>query len=97
MAAVAPLAILIGAFAAVALVFASFWQPIFARLGTFGSRFAGDLEGAGMKVEPQQFVFILAGVAVASWVLLLVLFRPGVPGAARRAAAPRSRRRPRRG
>jgi tight adherence protein B len=60
-------------------VFASFWEPIFARLGTFGTRFTRDLEGAGMKVEPQQFAFILAGVAVATWVLLLVVFRPGIP------------------
>lgn len=78
MAAVAPFAILLGALAAIALVFASFWEPIFARLGTFGSRFTRDLEAAGMKVEPQQFVFILAGVAVATWVVLLVVFRPGL-------------------
>jgi tight adherence protein B len=76
MAAVAPFAILIGAVIAIGLLFASFSEPLFARLGSFGTRFAVDLEAAGMRIEPQHFVFVLAGVAVGLWVLLLVLMHP---------------------
>ena len=78
MAAVAPIAILLGAVAAIGLLFASFSEPIFARLGTFGSRFAVGLEAAGMRIEPQHFVFVLAGVALALWVLLLVVIHPAI-------------------
>ena len=78
MAAVAPYAILLGAVAAIGLLFASFWEPLFARLGKLGPRFTTDLEAAGMRIEPAHFVFVLAGVAVAAWVLLLLLFRPGL-------------------
>ncbi len=78
MAAVAPFAILIGAVIAIGLLFASFSEPLFARLGSFGSRFAVDLEAAGMRIEPQHFVFVLAGVAVGLWVLLLVLMHPAL-------------------
>ena len=81
MAAVAPFAILFGAFAALALVFGSFWDPIVARFGatsTVGKRFADDLEAAGMKVEPQQFVLVVGGVGVAIWFVLMLLLRPGM-------------------
>jgi tight adherence protein B len=76
MAAVAPFAILVGAVAAIGLLFASFSEPLFARLGKFGARFAVDLEAAGMAIEPQHFVFVLAGVALALWVMLLVVIHP---------------------
>ncbi|HEY0394567.1 MAG TPA: type II secretion system F family protein [Candidatus Elarobacter sp.] len=76
MAAIAPLAILFGGVAAIALLFASFSEQIFARLGTFGTRFATDIEAAGMRIEPQHYVFVLAGVAVAGWVVLLVMLHP---------------------
>jgi tight adherence protein B len=76
MAAVAPYAILIGAIAAIGLLFNSFSEPLFARLGKFGSRFEIDLEAAGMRMEPQHFVFVLAGVAIALWVVVLLLLRP---------------------
>ena len=79
MAAVAPYAILVGAVVAIGLLFASFSEPLFARLGTFGTRFAVDLEAAGMSIEPQQFVFVLAGVALASWVAFVVLLHPAFP------------------
>jgi tight adherence protein B len=79
MAAVAPYAILVGAVVAIGLLFASFSEPLFARLGTFGTRFAVDLEAAGMSIEPQQFVFVLAGVALASWVGFVVLLHPPFP------------------
>jgi tight adherence protein B len=78
MAAVAPYAILVGAVIAIGLLFASFSEPLFARLGTFGARFAVDLEFAGMRTEPQHFVFVLAGVAVALWVLLLIVIHPAL-------------------
>jgi tight adherence protein B len=79
MAAVAPYAILVGAVVAIGLLFASFSEPLFARLGTFGTRFAVDLEAAGMSIEPQHFVFVLAGVALASWVAMVVLLHPAFP------------------
>lgn len=78
MAAVAPFAILLGAVAAIGLLFASFSEPLFARLGTFGARFAVDLEAAGMRIEPQHFVFVLAGVALGLWVVLMTVIHPGL-------------------
>jgi tight adherence protein B len=75
-AAVAPLAILLGAVAAIGLLFASFSEPLLARVGKLGPRFTVDLEAAGMRIEPQHFVFVLAGVAIGVWVLLLLLLRP---------------------
>jgi len=78
MAAIAPYAILFGAVAAIGMLFASFWEPLFARLGRLGPRFTTDLEAAGMRIEPAQFVFVLAGVAVATWVVVLLLLHPGV-------------------
>jgi tight adherence protein B len=77
-AAVAPFAILLGAVAAIGLLFASFSEPLFARLGTFGARFAVDLEAAGMRIEPQHFVFVLAGVALGLWVVLMTVIHPGL-------------------
>jgi tight adherence protein B len=77
MAAVAPLAILLGAVAAIGLLFASFSEPLFARVGRFGTRFAIDLEAAGMRIEPQHFVFVLVGVSIATWVVAMLLVRPG--------------------
>jgi tight adherence protein B len=76
MATVAPFAILLGAVVAIGLLFTSFSEPIFARLAKLGSRFAVDLEAAGMRIEPQHFVFVLAGVALGLWVLLLILMHP---------------------
>jgi tight adherence protein B len=76
MAAVAPYAILFGAVAAIGLLFTSFSGPLFGWIGKFGSRFETDLEAAGMRTEPQHFVFVLAGVSIALWVVLLLLIRP---------------------
>ena len=76
MAAVAPVAILLGAIAAVALLFNSFSNPLQAHFGTFGERFATDHEAAGMTMEPQNFAFVLVGVALVPWLALLVLLRP---------------------
>jgi tight adherence protein B len=67
---------LLGAVAAVALLFNSFSGPILAYFGTFGERFATDLEAAGMTLEPQNFGFILIGVALVPWIALLVLLHP---------------------
>lgn len=76
MAAVAPLAILIGAIAAIGLLFTTFSEPIFARIGKLGSRFAVDIEAAGMRIEPQHFVFVLVGVAITTWIVFLLLLHP---------------------
>jgi tight adherence protein B len=76
MAAVAPYAILLGAVVAIGLLFTSFSAPFFGWIGKFGSRFEIDLEAAGMRIEPQHFVFVLAGVSIALWVVLLLLVRP---------------------
>jgi tight adherence protein B len=76
MAAVMPVAILLGAVVTMGLLFTSFSEPLFARIGKLGSRFEIDLEAAGMRIEPQHFAFVLAGVAIALWVLLLVVVRP---------------------
>jgi tight adherence protein B len=75
-AAVAPVAILLGILAAVGLVCASFWEPISARFEKFGTRFAVDLDAAGMRMAPQHFVMVLAGIALTLWVGLLAFFRP---------------------
>jgi len=76
MAAVAPWAILLGAVAAVALLFASFSEQIFGRIAGLAPKFAVDLEAAGMRIDPKQFVFRLTGIAVALWVALIALMRP---------------------
>jgi tight adherence protein B len=77
MAAVAPYAILLAGVAAIGLVFASFSEPLFARIGNLGQRFDADLELAGMRIEPRHFAFVLAGVALVVWLLVVVLFHPG--------------------
>ena len=79
MAEVAPLAILIGAVAAIGLLFNSFSAPLFARIGKLGAYFETGLEAAGMRIEPQHYAFVLAGVWLALWVGLLVLLRPALP------------------
>jgi tight adherence protein B len=78
MAAVAPVAILLGMLAAAGLVCASFWEPISARFEKFGTRFAVDLDAAGMRMAPQHFAFVLAGVALTLWVGLLAFFHPSL-------------------
>jgi len=75
-AAVAPMAILFGVVAAIGLVCASYWEPISARFEKLGTRFAVDLDGAGMRMAPQHFVFVLAGVAIALWMGLFAFFHP---------------------
>jgi tight adherence protein B len=79
MAALAPYAILAGAVAAIGLLFASLWGPISARLGKLAPRFTSDLEAAGMKTEPQHFVFVLLGCAIAAWVVAILALRPELP------------------
>ena len=74
---VAPIAILFGAVTAIGLLFNSFSAPLFARIGKLGAHFETGLEAAGMRIEPQQYVFVLAGVWIALWVALLVLAHPG--------------------
>ena len=76
MAEIAPVAILFGAIAAIGLLFASFSGPLFARLGKLGGRFETGLEAAGMRIEPQHYVFVLAGVWIAVWVGLLLVIHP---------------------
>lgn len=76
MAEIAPVAILFGAIAAIGLLFNSFSAPLFARLGKLGGRFETGIEAAGMRIEPQHYVFVLAGVSLATWVVLLLVFHP---------------------
>ncbi|MDP9105879.1 MAG: type II secretion system F family protein [Candidatus Eremiobacteraeota bacterium] len=76
MAAIAPWAILFGAVAAVALLFATFSEALFTRIGKLAPRFTVDLEAAGMRTDPKQFVFTLTGVAAAVWVACVTLLRP---------------------
>ena len=78
MAAVAPVAILLGVLAAIGLVCVSFWEPIAARFEKLGTRFAVDIDAAGMRIAPQNFVFVLAGVALTLWIGLLAFFRPSL-------------------
>ncbi|HTD37829.1 MAG TPA: type II secretion system F family protein [Candidatus Limnocylindrales bacterium] len=78
MAAVAPFAIIFAALAAIGCLFATFREQILARVGKFGERFTVDLEAAGMRMEPRNFVFVLAGVAVVLWIGTLVLFHPAL-------------------
>lgn len=78
MAAVAPMAILFGVIAAIGLVCASYWEPISARFEKLGTRFAVDLDGAGMRMAPQHFVFVLAGVALTLWIGLIAFFHPSI-------------------
>jgi tight adherence protein B len=73
MAALAPLAIFLGALTALAFIFASVWQPLFERISTFGTRFGEDIESAGLRISPERFVFVLVVIATAAWVALLLL------------------------
>ena len=73
MAALAPLAIFVGALTALAFIFASVWQPLFERIGTLGTRFGEDIESAGLRISPERFVFVLVVIAAAAWVALLLL------------------------
>jgi tight adherence protein B len=87
MAAVAPWAILLGAVAAVALLFGSFSEQIFGRIAGLAPKFVIDLEAAGMRTEPKQFVFTLTGIAAALWVAVVALLRPAPMTAVLLAAA----------
>ena len=73
MAALAPLAIFVGALTALAFIFASVWQPLFERIGTLGTRFGEDIDSAGMRISPERFVFVLVVIATGAWVALLLL------------------------
>jgi tight adherence protein B len=72
------MAILFGVIAAIGLVCASYWEPISARFEKLGTRFAVDLDGAGMRMAPQHFVFVLAGVALTLWIGLIAFFHPSI-------------------
>lgn len=76
MGAVAPLAILMSAMAALALIAISQWEPLFARIGTLVARFHSDVESAGLKLEPLSFVFLVIGVASCAWLTIVLVLRP---------------------
>ena len=76
MAAVAPFAIIFGALATLALVLTSYWGPVSERAGTFGNRFRTDLELAGMRIEPQQYGFVMLALGAAIWTVLIIVLRP---------------------
>lgn len=76
MAAVAPFAIIFGALATLALLLTTYWGPVSERAGTFGNQFRTDLELAGMRIEPQQYGFVMIGIGAAIWTALIIVTRP---------------------
>ena len=78
MAAVAPLAILLGILATLAVVLTSYRAPVSAWAATYGNRFRYDLDLAGMHVEPQQYGLVMIGIGAVLWTLLMVIFRPNL-------------------
>ena len=78
MVALAPLAIVLGAAAAVGLLFYSFWDRIAQRLGRFTSFFAADLERAGLKMSSEQIVIGIVGTSLSAWIFFIILLHPNI-------------------
>ncbi|HTJ26153.1 MAG TPA: type II secretion system F family protein [Candidatus Limnocylindria bacterium] len=78
MAAVTPFAIIFGGIATIALLFASFWEPISKWAEGLAPQFAADLDVAGMKIEPGQYAIVLMAVGAAVWLVCLVLLHPTI-------------------
>ncbi len=74
---VAPFAIIIGAMAAVGLLFYSFWDRITAPLSRISKMYEDDLERAAIKIHSEQIVVGIAGVSISAWLLVVALGRPG--------------------
>jgi tight adherence protein B len=77
MVAVAPFAIVLGAMAAVGLLFYSFWDRLLQPLANVTTMFAVDLERAAIRIQSEQIVLSIVGLGVAIWAILVALLRPG--------------------
>jgi len=78
MVAVAPFAIVLGAMAAVGLLFYSFWDRITAPLAGITKMYADDLERAAIKMHSEQIVVGIVGFALSAWLLAVVLMHPAI-------------------
>lgn len=76
--AIAPFAVILVGVATIILLLTSFWTPISKRIEHFGTGFSGNMEIAGMTMEPKLFGFIVVGSGVALWVVTLVLLSPPI-------------------
>jgi tight adherence protein B len=74
--AVAPLAIILGAAATVALLFWSTWDRLLGGLGPLGDRYKADLERALIRISREELVLLMAGIAAAIWISCLLFFHP---------------------
>ena len=78
MVAFAPFAIVLGAAAAVGLLFYSFWDRIAGRLMKWTSFFALDLERAGMRIASEQIVIGIVGFSISAWIFFIILLHPNI-------------------
>lgn len=78
MVALAPIAIILGILGALTFLGVSFWGPIAERIGTFGNSYRSEIELAGMRVEPQNYGFIMIGICATAWTASILLMRPGI-------------------
>jgi tight adherence protein B len=78
MVAVAPFAIIIGAMAAVGLLFYSFWDRLTAPLSRISTMFTDDLERAAIRMQSEQIVMGIVGFGLSAWLLAVVLVRPSL-------------------
>lgn len=76
MAALTPFAIVIVGVAATIFLATSYWDAIARRIERFANGFRGDMEIAGMTIEPKLFASIVVGAGVAAWVMILLIFSP---------------------
>jgi tight adherence protein B len=77
MVAVAPFAIILGAMAAVGLLFYSFWDRLFTPLMGISKMYTEDLERAAIRMQSEQIVFGLIGFSVSGWLIAVALLHPG--------------------
>ena len=73
---IAPFAIVLGAMAAVGLLFYSFWDRMMKPLAGITKMFEDDLERAAIKLHSEQIVFGIVGFAVSAWLLVVVFAHP---------------------
>jgi tight adherence protein B len=59
-----------------AAVAPGFWQPLESRLTQYATRYAANLESAGLQISPVRFVATVSAIAFVSWVVLVVALRP---------------------
>lgn len=78
MAALGPLAIIVGILGTLAFLIASFWSAIAVRIVTFGNSYRSGIELAGMRIEPQNYGFVTIAIGAAGWTASILLLRPGI-------------------